>query len=141
MNNNIIEKANAMLDFFIENGNLKGVKQNLETLEIPVEWSDFPTGGQWKQVNIDSTTSCLYKAPAGFVFPAHFHENSERMVILNDIGEMEVLTPFYKKNLKYNESIFIDKNVPHTVKFITETVLLIIWSPPTSSKWSGGFFK
>lgn len=114
--------------------------KNLEVLNIPKKWDSFKnTLDKWVSVRFPETeeiSSCIYHAIDGSIFPPHKHNDcTEHFTILNEGGEVEVITKNYVKKFKFPESVFFQKGEVHAVNFIKETKILCIWHPKKDDSW------
>lgn len=111
----------------------KGIKiGNENIIEIPENWEKFGDG-EWIKLNMPdpvNVTSCLYRGYKDGKFIPHKHNNhSEHLTVLNETGEIEVITDEFVRIIKYPESVLIPKGMPHGVNFLTETLLQVNWRP------------
>lgn len=140
MSMTLIENWRAKLDSykqemkFIMMGG--GLVRDFTIETIPDEWTHFEgsVADEWKRLKMlsDETngTACLYKGKVDSKFPAHKHPfQTELLTIENESGNILVVTPTYSKEYVYGDSIFFDKDEPHIVLFLTDTVLLCRWRP------------
>lgn len=125
----------------------KGKKiKNVSIEEIPKDWKSF-VGKEDIWINVDfpeseNATGCIFIGREGSIFDPHIHKGSlEHILILNEGGEMEVITDTYAKTVKYPDSILIEKNTPHAVRFIKETKLFILWHPKFEKGWDADFVE
>ena len=145
---NLFNQAKAKLKLFILS-NEYGDDYNFKDIsidEIPVEYTKFGTSNdEWVSLqfpNSEDITSALYKGTNGSIFPPHKHSNNnEHITILNQGGKVEVITTKGSKIIEFPNSYFFEKNKVHSVKFLTETKLLITWTPKFKKGWSGDFIE
>ena len=129
----LISKLNRDFFEFIKDKNLIKNRSIPLIHNIPLDWEFYPNSNdKWKLITVSSiTTSCLYNACKGSIFPPHLHiNNNEQCVILNKGGSVNVISENKGfTNYKYPESFAFDKSEWHIVEFAEDTELLVIWSP------------
>tara|TARA_R110000787_G_scaffold599_1_gene2224 strand:+ start:1843 stop:2286 length:444 start_codon:yes stop_codon:yes gene_type:complete len=114
--------------------------------EIPLVWSSFNnTDDEWVRLPVLEkelkVSACLFKAKAGRIFEAHFHENNSETILVRE-GTITVITPEYTKVLNKNETLTIRKGLPHICHFKNDNLdyclIEITWCPPMNG-WEGAF--
>ncbi|WP_299153031.1 hypothetical protein [uncultured Christiangramia sp.] len=133
-------RANATLILMnkgthFENGNLS---------EIPDEWENFPESNDlWKRLAFpeeQDTTALLYQGYSGSIFSPHVHNSSvEHCVILNPGGSIELITDKEIKTVDFPNSFYVEMGQPHAVKFLKDTVLLVMFHPSMKDGWEADF--
>lgn len=137
-----INKALAKLQFYGMNKSFSVETVNVG--DIPKSWTEFPeTKDLWRSVNYPKDVNCtgaLYKGQKGSIFKGHSHEFSDEiMSVLNEGGEMHVYTLDWNVVLKYGESCYIPKGLPHLAIFKEETIVNIVWHPAMLDGWNADF--
>jgi len=137
----MFEKAKARLKLFKEFGLTKS--EYIDIPEIPKKWDKF-MGSESKWVNIDlpedeEKSSCLFIGHKNIIMPPHKYKFNEIMVVMNEGGEIEIITEEEIKIIRFGESYFVPKNINHAVKFKKETKILIIWFGSYGKGWGGTF--
>lgn len=138
-----IKEALAQLEFIKQN---KGLKVDIVNIaEIPKTWEFFNnTTDLWRLVDYDEEdlTGCLYKPQMENIFKAHVHEHSDEMMTPLVPGtSFAVYTPKWNKEIKYGESIFIPRGLPHLVKWNNENMIMNIFWHPAMNGWEAKFLK
>lgn len=137
----MFEKAKARLKLFKEFGLTK--IEYVGIPEIPNEWTEFmDSGDKWINVDLSESeekSSCLFIGSQGSIVPPHKHKFGETIMVMNECGEIEIITEKESKILRFGESYFIPKDTNHAVKFKTETKILVIWFGSFGKGWSGDF--
>ena len=133
-------RARAMLVLMSKGRNLESVS----IPEIPENWKQFPNSNDlWKRVVFpkdQDTSACLYQGYSGSVFLPHIHElNIEHFVILNKGGKVEVITDEEIRIVEYPNAVVFEKGVPHAVKFLKDTKILVMWHPSMVNGWEAQF--
>lgn len=119
----------------------------IDVPEIPTERTLFPNSKTdfWYKVDIPlvNVTACIYELGPKGVFLPHIHpNNTEQIIPLEKSFNIEVVTDKYEKTVNYPESIYFDKNEPHAVKNLNDSVcvFLVLWSPKMIG-WDALFLK
>ena len=141
---NLLEKTRAKLRLtLLARGRLI---QTVSVSEIPSSWENFGSKGD-KWINVDfpeteNSSGCIYVGTKGSTFDPHIHKSAvEHMTVLNPEGDMEVITDEWTKQVKYPDSIVIDKGVPHAVIFKNTTKVLVMWHPKFEKGFEADFIK
>ena len=114
--------------------------------DIPEKWSKFPnTNDSWVSIPFPDTedvTACLYDGKKGTTFFPHKHPNNvEHFLILNKKGKVKVITDTYMREVCYPNAVLIKRDEPHTVRFLEDTMLLVIWHPKMVKGWGADYLK
>jgi hypothetical protein len=137
----LLKRVRSVFDFTIAT---KGRKvQKMEAPSIPKNWEKFgDSDDEWVEVVLPVTedaSCCIYKAKAGSIFPAHFHDTTERLFIMNQKGKINIKTNSRNETIEFPNGAFFDSKESHLVKFLTDTEILIIWSPKFERGWEANF--
>lgn len=122
--------ALAKVELFKLNGSREF--KHIDIPKIPEEWTKI-IGSDNMHISvpaIDGYTACLYIGNKGSVFPPHKHvNNSEQFTILNEGGEIEVITSDEIEIVKFPNSYYIEANKVHALKFNADTKIICMWTP------------
>lgn len=118
--------------------------QDADIPEVPTEWRCFPNSNDlWKRIDFpedQNTSGCLYQGYSGSLFPPHKHPKSmEHFTILNEGGKIELITEKEVRVVEFPNSVFIEMNEPHAVRFLSDTKLLVMWHPAMLDGWQAEF--
>lgn len=128
----LLEKARAMFEIVRLS---KG--QTINNIDIPVapkEREQFLNStDEWQHVDlpdsVNATTSMFYAKKYNY-FPPHKHDNaSEQIIITNKGGKFKSITNDKIEIIEYPNSAFYKKGEVHSVIWLEDTDVLILWSP------------
>lgn len=135
-------KAKSRLKL-VKMNDFKKVKE--VTVEIiPTNWETFPlnSNDQWVKVVLPKTEeaiSCLYKVKSDSTFLPHKHDVDEIVLIINEGGEMEMITTDGSTTVKYGDSYRVPAGVVHACEIKAGTKLMCIWLGKDNDKWEAVF--
>jgi quercetin dioxygenase-like cupin family protein len=98
-----------------------------------IEWNQIP----WEEVNANVSRKVImgermmmvmYRFRGGLAWPEESHEAEQAGYLLK--GKHELSTGGKKYVLGPGDSYFIESKVPHSSRFLEETILIDIFSPP-----------
>ena len=136
-----LNKARASARFALAS---QGQRSTLVTIEkIPDELEFFPNSSdEWCNIDIKkkNTSSCIYLAKKGSVFPNHFHQVTEQIHILS--GKIIIFTPSETVTLEAPAGYLFSKKEKHIIHFIEETHLICVWIPAFENEsWQSEYIK
>jgi quercetin dioxygenase-like cupin family protein len=126
----IYNSALAKLALFKLNGLNK--YEYVEIPRVPDKWekTDGSEDMHMSITTFDNYTSLVYIGREGSVYPPHKHKYaSEQITILNEGGEIELITESEIKTVKFPNSLYIKAGEVHAMKFNTETKIIVLWTP------------
>jgi quercetin dioxygenase-like cupin family protein len=96
-------------------------------------WADQPieqlSAGIGRQMlNGDGMTLARITLAAGVVVPEHQHENEQIATVVS--GRLRFAVGGDEEDVVAGESVLIERNVPHRVEALEESVVLDVFSPP-----------
>lgn len=111
---------------------------------VPVNWEHFPgTNDLWCSVTLPesmNTSGCIYRGKAGSVFPPHKHvKRRESIQVMNPGGKIKIVTETNMFLLEYPNSHSFEPGEIHAVKFITQSDLMVLWSPKMDDGFDNDF--
>jgi len=138
---NYFEKAKAMIRLF-KLSNLKKFS-TVSIPEIPIEWETFmDSKDEWTKIILpesENSIGCYYKGVEGSIFPPHKHLFNEQLMIMNPEGKIEIITQDESKILTFPNSYLFKEGEVHSVRFIKDTTIVVIWSPVKGDGWNADF--
>lgn len=98
--------------------------------DIPTEWSNFlDTKNSWKGLNsLTDSTTLLFRGLKDTQVDSHLHECSDESGYVVE-GKIELTTDLGTFIFVAGEGYFVKRNTLHTVKFLKDSTLLVVFTP------------
>lgn len=114
---------------------------NLVIDEIPQTWTKFlNTEDEWVELIIpesENASACIYKMKKGSIFPAHYHQTIEQIIIINEGGKLEIYTPSKSEVINYPNGAHFNSEEPHYVEALEDSIMIVLWHPKFEKGWEG----
>ena len=125
--NNLLSEARAKFEMIRLS---KGKEVKNININSSVEDLNLLTENEFEKIKIpNSNNTYMYSGKKGEIFLPHKHKDcTEQIIILNKTGKIKVVTNNKIKIIKHPDSIFLKENEPHSIVWLEDTDILIIWN-------------